>query len=162
VHAADLVTLARTGVETDYRGDIIDAHAPEMPTRFAKHLTQIMRGAIAIGMAHDDALKLVIRCARDSVPQLRQAVLRDVAAHPDTRVLDVRRRLQRPRTTIDRTLAALHILGLLTCREEEQDYGGKPRHVRHYSVAAHIDLTVLDPLNTGWTDNPGLRKAEHP
>jgi hypothetical protein len=26
VHAADLVTLARTGVETDYRGDIIDAH----------------------------------------------------------------------------------------------------------------------------------------
>lgn len=36
--AADLVTLARTGVEYDYRGDVIDAHAPEMPTRFAKQL----------------------------------------------------------------------------------------------------------------------------
>ena len=40
--AADLVTLARTGVEYDYRGDVVDAHAPEMPTRFAKELTQII------------------------------------------------------------------------------------------------------------------------
>jgi hypothetical protein len=30
--AADLVTLARTGVDYDYRGDVIDCHAPEMPT----------------------------------------------------------------------------------------------------------------------------------
>ena len=44
LNAADLVTRARTGVELDYRGDVIDAHAPEMPTRFAKQLTQIMRG----------------------------------------------------------------------------------------------------------------------
>ena len=52
VRAADLVTLARTGVEIDYRGEVVDAHAPEMPTRMAKQLTQIMRGAIAIGMDH--------------------------------------------------------------------------------------------------------------
>lgn len=142
--AANLTTLARTGVETDYRGDIIDAHAPEVPTRFAKQLTQIMRGALAIGMPRPDALGLVIRCARDSMPQLRLAVLRDVAGNPDTRVLDVRRRLQKPRTTVDRALAALHILGLLTCREEEQDYGGKPQHVRHYSLAIEVDLNVLD------------------
>jgi hypothetical protein len=44
LRAADLVTLARTGVEFDYRGDVIDAHAPEMPTRFAKQLAQLMRG----------------------------------------------------------------------------------------------------------------------
>jgi len=31
--AADVVTLARTAVDYDYRGDVIDAHAPEMPTR---------------------------------------------------------------------------------------------------------------------------------
>ena len=49
LQAANIVTLARTGVEIDYRGDIIDAHMPEMPTRFAKQLTQIMRGALAIG-----------------------------------------------------------------------------------------------------------------
>src|SRR5262249_61823675 len=64
--AADLVTRARTGVERDYRGEVIDAHDPEMPTRFVKQLTQIMRGAIAIGMAHQAALKLVLRCAAAS------------------------------------------------------------------------------------------------
>src|SRR6476659_272772 len=35
VKAADLVTLARSAVERDYRGDIDFAHDPEMPTRFA-------------------------------------------------------------------------------------------------------------------------------
>ena len=44
------MTLARTAVERDYRGDVIDAHAPEMPTRFAKQLAQMVRGGVAIGM----------------------------------------------------------------------------------------------------------------
>jgi hypothetical protein len=44
--AADLVTLARTGVDYDSRGDVIDAHAPEMPTRFAKQLAQIVRAPL--------------------------------------------------------------------------------------------------------------------
>lgn len=60
LHAANIVTLARTGVETDYRGDIIDAHAPEMPTRFAKQLSAVMRGGIAIGMPRDHALALCL------------------------------------------------------------------------------------------------------
>ena len=135
VRAADLVTLARTGVEIDYRGEVIDAHAPGMPTRLAKQLTQIMRRAIAIGMDHESALQLVIRCARDSMPQLRLMVLLDVAAHPGSRVIDIRRRLQRPRMTIDRTLQALHILGLLTCREEEEQRAGKLVQIRFYSLA---------------------------
>ena len=80
--AADLVTLARTGVEYDYRGDVIDAHAPEMPTRFAKQLTQIVRGAVAIGMNRGNALRLAIRCARDSMPPLRLAIIDDLSAHP--------------------------------------------------------------------------------
>ena len=84
LRAADIVTLARTGVETDYRGDVIDAHAPEMPTRFAKQLTQIMRGAMAIGMPRNEALVLALRCARNSVPQLRLAVLLDLKENEDS------------------------------------------------------------------------------
>jgi hypothetical protein len=42
--AADLVTLARTAVDFADNGDVIDAHAPEMPTRFAKQLVQAVRG----------------------------------------------------------------------------------------------------------------------
>lgn len=33
--AANLTTLCRTAVDCDYTGNVIDAHAPEMPTRFA-------------------------------------------------------------------------------------------------------------------------------
>ena len=144
VRAADLVTMARTAVETDYRGDVIDAHAPEMPTRLAKQLCQIMRGAIAIGMTHNDALRLVIRCARHSMPQLRLTVLSDIAEHPGSRVIDVRRRLQKPRTTIDRTLQALHILGLLTCREEEVERGEKKVQTRFYTLASSVSLEPID------------------
>jgi hypothetical protein len=143
VNAADLVTLARTGVEIDYRGNVIDAHAPEMPTRFAKQLTQIMRGAVAIGMQPADALYLVKRCARDSMPQLRLEILADVADHPGSRVIDIRRRLQKPRMTTDRTLEALHILGLLTCREEEEERAGKLVQTRHYSLKPSVNLDAI-------------------
>jgi hypothetical protein len=125
LQAADLVTLVRTGVELDYRGDVIDAHAPEMPTRFAKQLTQVMRGALAIGMDHTKALTLALRCARDSMPELRLAVLEDLHSNGVSRVVDIRRRLQKPRATVDRALQALHYLRLLVCREEQEDRGGK-------------------------------------
>jgi hypothetical protein len=135
LQAADIVTLARTGVEIDYRGDVIDAHAPEMPTRFARQLTQVLRGALAIGMARPEAMTLVIRCARDSMPPLRLAILEDIGKHPASRIIDVRRRLQGPRATADRALQALHVLGLLTCREEEEQRNEGPRYVRHYSLS---------------------------
>jgi hypothetical protein len=143
VRAADLVTMARTGVELDYRGDVIDAHQPEAPTRLAKQLTQIMRGAVAIGMTPEAALQLVIRCARDSMPQLRLTVLQDLEQHPNSLVIDIRRRLQKPRATTDRTLQALHILGLLTCREQEQERGGKTVQTRRYSLANSVSLRVV-------------------
>jgi hypothetical protein len=141
--AADIVTLARTGVETDYRGNIIDAHAPEMPTRFAKQLAQVMRGALAVGMDRPEAMALVIRCARNSMPPLRLAILEDVAANPGSRIVDVRRRLQRPRATADRALQALHVLGLLVCDEEEQQRDDGPHYVRHYRLSQGVNLGVL-------------------
>jgi hypothetical protein len=143
LQAADIVTLARTGVEIDYRGNVIDAHMPEMPTRFARQLTQVLRGAQAIGMTRAEAMALAIRCARDSMPPLRLAILEDIAKHPDSRIIDVRRRLQRPRATADRALQALHVLGLLTCREEEEQRDGAPRYVRHYSLAPATHLGSL-------------------
>jgi hypothetical protein len=141
--AADIVTLARTAVETDYRGNIIDAHAPEMPTRFAKQLTQVMRGGVAIGMSRAEAMASAIRCARNSMPPLRLAILEDIAANPGSRIVDVRRRLQRPRATADRALQALHVLGLLICDEEEQQRDDGPHYVRHYRLSQGVKLGVL-------------------
>jgi hypothetical protein len=144
LRAADIVTLARTAIECDYRGDPIDAHAPEMPTRFAKQLAQVFRGAVAIGLSRPDALRLAIRCARDSMPPLRLAILADVAAHPHSPTRDVRRRLDKPRMTVDRQLQALHLLGLVTCDEDEaQGIGSKVTTTWRYRLAEGIDLACL-------------------
>jgi len=143
--AANVVTLARTGVDYDYRGDVIDAHAPEAPTRFAKQLAQVFRGAIAIGISREAALRLVIRCARDSMPPLRLAILADVAAHSGTLTRDCRQRLDKPRVTVDRQLQALHMLGLLTCTEEDGEHRGQPVTHWRYRLAPDIDPAVLNP-----------------
>ena len=152
--AANLVTMARTGVEYDYRGDVIDAHAPEMPTRFGKQLTQIVRGAVAVGMNRHNALRLAIRCARDSMPPLRLAIIDDVAAHPKSTTTDVRKRLNKPRNTIDRQLQALHMLGVLTVEEEVRTDDGGSVWWRH-SLAEHIDpRTILVPEMLLTAPNP--------
>ena len=70
VNAANVVTWARTGVERDYRGDVILDHDPEAPTRFVKQLVQLVRGAVAISKQPKEALTLALRCARDSLPPL--------------------------------------------------------------------------------------------
>jgi hypothetical protein len=142
--AADVVTLARTAVDLDYRGDVIDAHAPEMPTRFAKQLAQVVRGGLAIGMDHRDAVRLAIRCARDSMPPLRLAILDDIAAHPDSTTAEVRKRLAKPRATADRQLQALHMLGVVEVDEVETEWAGKPATRWSYRLAREIDPRVLD------------------
>lgn len=140
MRAADLVTLARTGVEFDYRGDVVNSHAPEMPTRFAKELTQILRGAVSIGMDRDHALRLAIRCARDSMPPLRLAIIDDLAVHPDSTPTEVRKRIGKPRATVDRQLQALHMLGVCDLDEVEMDTG-KTRWL--YRLADGIDPACL-------------------
>ncbi len=142
--AADLVTLARTGVEYDYQGNVVDAHAPEMPTRFAKQLTQVVRGGVAIGMDRTDALRLAIRCARDSMPPLRLAILDDLSRHPDSSTADVRKRIGKPRNTVDRQLQALHMLGVLEVSEEDVVVAGKPVTRWYYRIGPDIDPAALD------------------
>jgi hypothetical protein len=151
--AADIVTNARTAVERDNHGNIIDRHAAEMPTRFAKQLAQMLRGAVAIGMSRKEAMRLAIRCARDSIPPLRLEILLDVASHERSRPADVRKRLKKPWTTTRRELEALQMLGLLDCEEEEKkaavaadDDDGKTWTVWRYSIAASFDIETLQAM----------------
>jgi hypothetical protein len=135
--AADLVTRARTHVVTDYRGNVVDAHSPESPMRFAKQLGQVLRGAVAIGLSREDGLSLALRVARDSVPPMRLAVLEDVAAHPGATTTNVVKRLQKPRTTVDRQLQVLHQLGLLTTTD------GQLGTLWMYTVADDVELAAI-------------------
>jgi hypothetical protein len=141
--SSNLVTLARTGVEYDYQGNVIDSHAPEMPTRFAKQLTQVMLGANAVGVSREDALKLALRCARDSMPPIRLAIIKYVAAHPSSTPGDVRAAINKPWTTVKRQLEALYQLSVLDMDEvEEANRKGEKIARPYYSLASDIDASV--------------------
>jgi hypothetical protein len=120
---ADVITFARTAVETDSRGDVIDAHEPEAPTRFAKQLFQVMRGAMAIGLDHDHARRLAIRCAHDSIPPLRLKLLNDIAANPMATTSEIRHRLNKPLSTVRRQLEGLQVLDLLGAKRVTTENG---------------------------------------
>lgn len=156
--AANLVTRARTAVERDYKGNPLEAHVPEAPTRMAKQLGQVVRGAVAIGLDRDDALRLAIRCARDSMPPTRLKLIDDLAAYAAqpvneldgyTPVADIRKRVDLPKTTVDRELQALHLLGLVKVEEIESHYRGRDVTWWHYALAEGIDPSTLrDPVLT--------------
>jgi ethanolamine utilization microcompartment shell protein EutS len=139
---ADLVTRARTPVERDYQGNPAFAHALEMPTRFAKQLVQIVRGGLLLGLDRETAMRVAVRCCQDTMPPLRRVVLADVAANPDSFLPDVVDRVQIPKTTADRALQELQLLGLLTV--QHITYGDKIRWP--YSLAPGIDRGDLSQL----------------
>lgn len=142
--AADITTLARTAVERDYSGEVTDSHAPEMPTRFAKQLTQLFRGGVALGMPRERAMTLAIRCARDSIPPLRLAILLDIAAIPNSRPGDVRKSIGKPWRTVKREMDALTMLGMLVCDEETTtDDDKKERTIWRYDLAEGFDRKTL-------------------
>lgn len=81
----------------------------------------MMRGGVAIGLSHEAGLRLAIRCARDSMPPMRLAIIDDLAAFPYSTATDVRRRFDKPRATVDRQMQALHTLGVLTLDEVQYE-----------------------------------------
>lgn len=117
IYTADLVTLARTAVERDYKGDVTNVHGFEAPTRFVKQLIQLVRGSIAIGMSRERAMRLAVRCARDTIPPLRLKILFDLQLKGPSRANWVRQRINRPLPTVQRELVALNLIGLVKSEE---------------------------------------------
>ena len=116
-----------------------------MPTRFAKQLVLIFRGALSIGLDRDPAMALALRCARDSIPPIRLSVLKDLAANDveDCRVTAIAKRLRRPWTTIRRTLEALYVLNLVNYVESDEEDEGETSKTLRYALAADVDLRAL-------------------
>jgi hypothetical protein len=144
VAGADLVTLLRTAVETDYKGDVLFAHAPEVATRLVKQLGQLMRGATAIGASVDRAFQLALRVCRDCAPPTRLRVLLDLAEHPNSKASDCGRRLGIPRQTTQRLCDTLRALELLESDEYEGE--GKPwQTTAFYTVARTVPPPRCSP-----------------
>ncbi|MFN8229229.1 MAG: helix-turn-helix domain-containing protein [Mycobacterium sp.] len=145
--AANLASYARTAVDTDYKGEVIDSHAPEGPARLAKQLTQLFRGLYVVGVDRTYALQLVIRCARDCLPPLRLQVLEHLADNPNSFTSDVRKGIQKPHATVDRVIQALVALGLVTQQEETNDrvqtVANNDKKRWRFAVAPDWDVSVL-------------------
>ena len=133
VDAAELVTRLRTPCDFDYRGNVENVHALEAPTRFAKQLTQVFRGAVAIGLKRSQALALALRCARDSSPPQRLAILQDVARHRGSLRADMQRRLGLPFFAVSKNVQALQALRLLVDSGKEG-----------FVAADDVDLSLLE------------------
>jgi hypothetical protein len=118
---ANLVTLARTAVDTDYREDVVTPHAPEMPTRLGKQLWQLVRGATALGLRREDAMALAGRCAHDTVPPVRMALLATLSGFPESSCAEVSARVNLPYNTVRRQLEALRYLDLVRAKGEERN-----------------------------------------
>jgi hypothetical protein len=114
------------------------------------------------GMDRHDALKLAIRCARDSMPPLRLAIIDDLAANPDSTLAEVRKRLNKPRATVDRELQALHMLGVLDCDEREEVTKRTGNEVTrwHYSLTDGIESTAINPAKLPIKSVPTPRPQE--
>ena len=148
VYAADITTLARTAVDYDAKGDVSTAHAPEMPTRFAKQLTQIIRGGVAIGLPRQHGMRLAMRCARDSIPPLRLELMLDVTDNPGTQAGDIHKRIKKPWRTMKRQLDALVMLGVLvmevtTKTETKPDGSKKKTTYEAYKINENFDADTL-------------------
>src|SRR5690606_9997833 len=145
---ADVVTRARTPVERDRSGAPLFAHALEMPTRFAKQLAQIARGGLALGMPRERAMDVAVRAAGDTMPPVRRDVLGAIVDHPMSRIADVARRANVPRSSVRRTLDDLHLLGFLDVEEDPTGAGDACL----YSLAEGIDDQAVRTLVTAEAD----------
>jgi len=119
---------------------VIVAHMPEAPTRLVKQLAQIMRGGCAIGLDRDHALHLALRCARDSAPPLRVAILECLATGHKTWA-ELTSDLGQPRTTVRRQVESLEALRLVVEHRAIQ-IAGKTQ-AKRYTLAEDVDPLVL-------------------
>ncbi len=156
---ADVAARCRTAVERDGHQKPEWAHALEAPTRLAKYLWQLVRGAVAIGVDRDDAMRLAARVAADCMPPLRKRTLLDVRTHPRTTVAQTASRLQLPWSTVDRAMQELHLLGAVVAHKDDPDSNKGWR----YTCADAIDQAALDLMvNPSGYEKPSPEKSVGP
>jgi hypothetical protein len=104
---ADFVTLARSPVARDYRGEIELVLDPEGPYRFAKQLHALWRACGLLGLDRAGAWEVANRVARDSMPRLRWRVLDALAIAGQQSTNTLARAVLHPSRSVKRALEDL-------------------------------------------------------
>lgn len=115
VSISTLAVRCRSAVERDaYSREVVLIPEAEAPARLALVLLRLHNALLAIGADHAATWQLVAKCALDSMPALRRAVLVDVLDHPDgATTSEIAERSDYPTTTARRALEDLTAHGIL-------------------------------------------------
>jgi hypothetical protein len=115
VELADYVTKARTDVARDGYGarEIIALPEYEGPARFAKAVASIGQALMVMGYEEAEALEVIARLSRDSVPPLRVSVLEWLAGRGVVKTSEVATALDLPTSTATQQLENLTALKLV-------------------------------------------------
>jgi hypothetical protein len=154
IRVADLVTLARSPVIRNRKGEMVAVLAPEMPGRFVKGMAGLWAGLTSLGADVPTARRVVLRVAFDSIPRQRRTMLDILAEKGDwseSRPIGLASRL--PTSTARRSLEDLHAHGLV-----DREHGGGNKGDRWCLVDRYRDTwtEALDPYTEdlgAWTSD---------
>lgn len=141
---ANLVALARSACETDFKGFPLEAHDPEMPTRLIKQLKQLVRGALAIGLSEPMAIAVALKVARDTIPPGRWKVLSFLLKHPGSDATVVMEQCNMAWQTARNRLEELRLMGLVQMKKEVNE---KQKPIYRYTI--HPDF-LKNPAFREW------------
>lgn len=118
---AKFVALARSTVERDYRHEVTLVHDAESPSRLAKQLIGLWRGARLLGLAEHDAWDLLWRASLDSLTKLRRVCLAFLTAQGGTATTtEIVAFTRHPRQPVRRVLDDLRVHGVVSCIEDKK------------------------------------------
>jgi hypothetical protein len=121
VRVSRYATQGRTGVERDgYSREIVVVPELEVPTRFAKAVASLAAALIAMGYTEGDAIEVVARVGRDSIPQVRVLVLEQIGADP-VPTADIAGATNLPISTARVVAEDLTVIGLMARQGSGQD-----------------------------------------
>jgi hypothetical protein len=112
---ANLVSQSRSPVHRDYKGEIELVGDSEAPTRIIKQLGQLWRACGVLGLGQPESWEVVRRCALDSIPKLRGAVIRYLGGQGATAsTTTVGNGVNHPTRTVRRALEDLTAHGVVS------------------------------------------------
>jgi hypothetical protein len=156
---ADFVTLARSPVARDYKGDIELVLHPEGPYRFVKELYALWRACGLLGMDREQAWDVAWRVAGDSMPRLRWQAAAALATGGEQSTNSVARAALHPYRSTKRALEDLVAHGVAEKFTVAAEGGGTKDHWRltdAYLPAAQLLAGVVPEISDPpQQDGPG-------
>jgi hypothetical protein len=126
VSIASFAARARSGIRRNaYTREVEDVPQQEAPTRLASVLGQLFLGMELIGVEDSECWRVVGKIAMDSMPQVRKRAIEDIQAreeknHVESTWDDLQKTLRCSKSTVQRTVEDLEILGVLRKNPEKK------------------------------------------